>query len=62
VYVGSGVDESTVEHLLGVADGAIVGTALKHDGDVSAPVDPLRVRALVSVVRRKFTGQRLSSH
>jgi membrane complex biogenesis BtpA family protein len=59
VYVGSGVDESTIEGLLEVADGAIVGTAFKRDGQVSAPVDPARVRTLVSMVRRKFTGERL---
>jgi uncharacterized protein len=60
VYVGSGVDESTVEGLLEVADGAIVGTAFKRGAKVSAPVDPARVRALVSIVRRKFTGERLN--
>ena len=62
MYVGSGVDESTVEGLLEVADGAIVGTAFKRGAEVSAPVDPARVRALVSIVRRKFTGERLTSH
>ena len=62
VYVGSGVDESTVEGLLDMADGAIVGTAFKRGAKVSAPVDPGRVRALVSVVRRKFTREGLASH
>jgi membrane complex biogenesis BtpA family protein len=61
VYVGSGVDESTVESLLEVADGAIVGTAFKRGAEVSAPVDPARVRSLVSIVRRKFTGGRQST-
>jgi uncharacterized protein len=58
VYVGSGVDESTVEALLEVADGAIVGTAFKRGGEVSAPVDKTRVGAMVSIVRRRFTGER----
>ena len=31
--------------LLGLLDGAIVGTALKQDGQVGRPVDPERVRA-----------------
>jgi membrane complex biogenesis BtpA family protein len=57
VYVGSGLDESTAEALLEVADGAIVGTAFKHGANISAPVDSTRVRALVSNVRR-FTGER----
>jgi uncharacterized protein len=61
VYVGSGVDDSTVETILEVADGAIVGTAFKLGGKVSAPVDRARVRALVSTVRRRFTGERLAS-
>ena len=61
VYVGSGVDELTVEGLLEVADGAIVGTAFKRGAKVSAPVDVARVRALVSIVRRKFTGERPAS-
>ena len=57
VYVGSGMDDSTVESLLGVADGAIVGTAFKFGGKVSAPVDKARVRAMVSIVERKFRGE-----
>ena len=58
VYLGSGVDEATVEALLEVADGAIIGTAFKRGGDVSAPVDAARVRGLVSIVRHRFTGER----
>ena len=57
VYVGSGVNDATVEPLLEVADGAIVGTAFKRNGDVSAPVDAARVRAMISIVRRRFTGE-----
>jgi hypothetical protein len=61
VYVGSGLDDTTVQALLEVADGAIVGTAFKLGGKVSAPVDRARVRALVSTVRRRFTGERPES-
>lgn len=59
VYVGSGMDESAVESLLEVADGAIVGTAFKRGAKVSEPVDPTRVSALVSTVRRLFARERL---
>jgi len=52
VYIGSGVDEGTIGKLLEAADGAIVGTAVKRGGDVSAPVDARRVRTLMSMVRR----------
>lgn len=48
VFVGSGVTETTVPTLLDIADGAIVGTALKEDGETSNPVDPARVESLVA--------------
>jgi uncharacterized protein len=62
VYVGSGVDDSTIESLLEVADGVIVGTAFKRLTKVSAPVDVARVRALVSTVRRRFADERPPNH
>jgi membrane complex biogenesis BtpA family protein len=48
LLVGSGVTPESVAELLSVADGVIVGTSLKRDGDVRAPVDPARVRRLVA--------------
>ncbi len=48
VLVGSGVDAASVAALVGRADGVIVGSALKHGGDVRAAVDPERVRELVA--------------
>jgi len=48
VLVGSGVREDTVGDVLAVADGAIVGTALKEGGETTAPVDADRVAALVA--------------
>jgi membrane complex biogenesis BtpA family protein len=50
ILVGSGVTPETASELLSVADALIVGTALKHGGDVSQPVDPARVRRLVDAV------------
>ncbi|WP_248897190.1 BtpA/SgcQ family protein [Haloplanus halobius] len=47
LYVGSGVTPETVGETLAVADGVIVGTALKRGGETTAPVDESRVRALV---------------
>lgn len=46
LYVGSGLTVDTAPTLLAVAHGAIVGTALKAGGDVDAPVELARVRAL----------------
>ncbi|MFC7096146.1 BtpA/SgcQ family protein [Halobaculum marinum] len=51
VLVGSGVDADNVDDLLDLADGVIVGTALKEDGDVGKPVSEERVRALVDAAR-----------
>jgi membrane complex biogenesis BtpA family protein len=49
VFVGSGVDTTTILDLLKVADGVIVGTSLKRDGRVDQPVDAERVRRLVEL-------------
>ena len=46
LLVGSGLDAANAAALLRHADGAIVGTSLKHGGDVRAPVDPARVARL----------------
>jgi hypothetical protein len=43
VLLGSGLTEASMGQLLAIADGAIVGTALKFDGDVRKRVDPARV-------------------
>ena len=48
VLVGSGVTPDTIAEILTLADGVIVGTSLKRDGDVRNPVDPERVHRLVS--------------
>ncbi len=47
VVVGSGVTRGTVDEVLGIAEGAIVGSDLKQGGEVTAPVDAERVRELV---------------
>lgn len=50
LLVGSGVDASNAEELLAHADGAIVGTSLKHGGVVSNRIDPQRVKRLAQVI------------
>lgn len=47
VLIGSGARPHTLRELLTHAAGAIVGTSLKFDGLVDAPVDVARVRELV---------------
>jgi hypothetical protein len=52
VLVGSGVTADTVGDLLRVADGAIVGTALKEGGETTNPVSVGRVEELVAAADR----------
>jgi uncharacterized protein len=52
VVVGSGVTSETVEGCLAAgADGVIVGTTLKEDGETANPVSSERVAELVGTVR-----------
>ncbi len=50
LLVGSGLSEANAAELLAVADGAIVGTALKTDARVELPVDAARVARLRGVL------------
>jgi uncharacterized protein len=47
IFLGSGVTPQTIGSLLPHADGFIVGTYFKQDGDPLKPVDPNRVRELM---------------
>lgn len=53
VLVGSGATPKTVGRLLEVADGVIVGTSIKRDGNLANPVDVRRVEALVRAAGRR---------
>ena len=53
LLIGSGVTAETTAELLSVADGLIVGTSVKRDGDVEQPVDRARVEKLVAAARRR---------
>ena len=52
VLANTGVTHETVEDVFRLADGAIVGTSLKVDGDTWNPVDPDRVAAMMERVTR----------
>ena len=52
VVVGSGVTAESVQDVLSIADGVIVGTTLKESGDVAKPIDPERAAAFVSRARK----------
>lgn len=51
VLIGSGLSPSNAAEQARFADGAIVGTATKRGGDVRAPVDAARAKAVVDAVR-----------
>jgi len=50
ILLGSGVKLANIHEFLPVADGFIVGTSLKRNGNVSNPVDSKRVRALATAI------------
>ena len=51
VFANTGVRLENVAEQLQVADGAVIGTAFKQDGNTWNPVDVSRVKALMSKVR-----------
>jgi len=51
VLANTGVKHETVREVLQVADGCIVGSALKVDGDTWNPVDPERAADFMARVR-----------
>jgi membrane complex biogenesis BtpA family protein len=51
VLANTGVKHATVKDVLKVADGCIVGSSLKVDGDTWKPVDPERAKEFMRLVR-----------
>lgn len=56
VFANTGVRPDTVEQMLSIADGAVVGTYFKTDGRFENDVDPARVEELMQIVRRVRGG------
>jgi predicted TIM-barrel enzyme len=52
VLIGSGLTVENAGDLLEIADGAIVGTSLKKDGQTENEVDPDRVKTMIDNLRR----------
>lgn len=57
VFANTGVNPSNVEEQLAIADGAIVGTTFKRDGDTWNDVDPDRVKAFMERVKAVRGGR-----
>ncbi len=56
VLANTGVRHTTVADILKVADGCVVGSSLKVDGNTWNPVDPERAREFMAIVK-KARGQ-----
>jgi membrane complex biogenesis BtpA family protein len=50
ILVGGGVSTETIAEIAALADGAIVGSALKTAGDLFGRLDPARARAFIAAV------------
>jgi membrane complex biogenesis BtpA family protein len=56
VLANTGVKHATVADVLGVADGCIVGSSLKVDGNTWNPVDPERAAEFMRLARQARGG------
>jgi uncharacterized protein len=57
VFLNTGARADNIQRFLSVADGVIVGSSLKEEGQTWNPVDPARVKAFmeaVNEVRKKY--------
>ena len=51
VFIGSGISAANAGEMLGIADGAIVGTSIKVDGLATNPVDPAAAAEFIAAAR-----------
>ncbi len=51
VFIGSGANWDNVGQLMQAADGVIVASSLKRNGQITEPIDPIRVSHFVEAVR-----------
>jgi membrane complex biogenesis BtpA family protein len=52
VLIGSGADADNIGRLLKCADGVIVASSLKRNGNINEPIDPIRVSQFVEAARQ----------
>ncbi|MBM4413050.1 MAG: BtpA/SgcQ family protein [Chloroflexi bacterium] len=51
IIIGSGADDRNIGAFMSVADGVIVGSSIKYDGQIAQPVDAERVRRFIDAAR-----------
>lgn len=54
LFIGSGIGVNNLQQYLGVASGFIVGSSLKKNGILAAPVDTAKVREFVGMLRKSL--------
>lgn len=52
VFANTGCRANTIEHILSIADGAVVGTTFKKDGKFENQVETDRVKEFMEIVRK----------
>ncbi|MEB3148376.1 MAG: BtpA/SgcQ family protein [Sphaerospermopsis sp.] len=57
VFIGSGADWENVGTLMQAADGVIVSSSLKRHGQISQPIDPIRVSQFVEAAHRTWNSK-----
>jgi len=57
VFIGSGATWENITKLMQAADGVIVASSLKRRGDITQPIDPIRVSQFVEAVQRSLSRQ-----
>ncbi len=58
VLIGSGATWENVPHLIAAADGVIVSSSLKRNGQIEQPIDPIRVSRFVEALKRAIVSQK----
>ncbi len=51
VFIGSGADVDNISTLIKAADGVIVASSLKRQGNINQPIDPIRVGQFVEAMQ-----------
>jgi uncharacterized protein len=55
VFIGSGANWENIPRLIQAADGVIVSSSLKRRGQITQPIDPIRVSQFVESMRRSLS-------
>ncbi|AFZ60223.1 BtpA/SgcQ family protein [Anabaena cylindrica FACHB-243] len=57
VFIGSGANWENIDTLMQAANGVIVSSSLKRHGQISQPIDPIRVSQFVEAAHRSWNSK-----